>query len=107
VTWIDLFPIVLLVAYGVGGFFSGLIRRFIGLVALFIAGGPRPTWGSRPAAFSQQTSNFEVPDARIYGFFGIIAAVLIVVEAATQLAHSNLQSAGDRPQPDLGRSSAS
>jgi hypothetical protein len=91
VTWIDLFPIVLLVAYGVGGFFSGLIRRFIGLVALFIAVWAATNMGIQAGGILQQTSNFEVPDARIYGFFGIIAAVLIVVEAATQLAHSNLQ----------------
>jgi uncharacterized membrane protein required for colicin V production len=91
VTWIDLFPILLLIGYGVGGYFSGLIRRFIGLIALFVAVWAATNMGIQAGGILQQTSNFETPDARIYGFFGIIAAVLIVVEVATQLAHSNLQ----------------
>lgn len=90
-TWIDVFPIVLLVAYGVGGFFTGLIRRFIGLVAVFIAFWAATNMGLQAGAILQQTSSFEVPDGRIYGFFGIIVAVLVIVEAATQLAHSQIQ----------------
>jgi len=90
-TWIDLFPIVLLIAYGVGGFFSGLIRRFIGLVAVFIALWAATNMGLQAGAILQQTSSFEVTDGRIYGFFGIIVAVLVIVEAATQLAHSQIQ----------------
>ena len=90
-TWIDIVPIVLLIGYGVGGYFSGLIRRFIGLVAVFIALWAATNMGLQAGAILQQTSSFEVPDGRIYGFFGIIAAVLIIVEAATQLAHSQIQ----------------
>lgn len=90
-TWIDVFPIVLLIAYGVGGFFSGLIRRFIGLVAVFIAFWAATNMGLQAGAILQQTSSFEVPDGRIYGFFGIVVAVLLIVEAATQLAHSQIQ----------------
>jgi len=90
-TWIDILPIVLLIVYGVGGFFSGLIRRFIGLVALFIALWAATNMGLQAGAILQQTSSFEVPDGRIYGFFGIIAFVLVIVEAATQLAHSQIQ----------------
>ena len=90
-TWIDIFPILLLIAYGAGGFFSGLIRRFIGLVALFIAFWAATSMGVQAGAILQQTSSFEVPDGRIYGFFGIIVAVLVIVEAATQLAHSQIQ----------------
>jgi Fe2+ transport system protein B len=85
------FPIVLLIAYGVGGFFSGLIRRFIGLAALFIAVWAATNMGLQAGGILQQTSNFEVADGRIYGFFGIIAAVLIIVEAATQIAHKQIQ----------------
>lgn len=90
-TFVDTLPIVLLVAYGAGGFFSGLIRRFIGLVALFVAVWAATNMGLQAGGILQQTSNFETPDARIYGFFGIIFAVLLVVEVATQLAHSQLQ----------------
>jgi len=91
VTWIDVFPIVLLIAYGVGGFFSGLIRRFIGLVALFASVWAATNMGLQAGGILQQTSNFETPDARIYGFFGIIAALLLIVEVATQIAHKQIQ----------------
>ena len=90
-TWIDIFPILLLIGYGVGGFFSGLIRRFIGLAALFVALWAATNMGLQAGAILQQTSSFEVADGRIYGFFGIIAFVLVIVEAATQVAHSQIQ----------------
>jgi uncharacterized membrane protein required for colicin V production len=92
VTWIDIFPILLLIAYGAGGYFSGLIRRFIGLVAMFIAFWAATSMGVQAGAILQQTSSVpEVADGKIYGFFGIIVAVLVIVEAATQLAHSQIQ----------------
>ena len=91
-SWIDLFPIVLLLIYGVGGFFTRLIRRVIGLAALFVAAWAATNMGLQAGAILNQTSSFpETSDGRIYGFFGIMAAILIIVEVATQLAHSNLQ----------------
>jgi len=92
VSWIDLFPIVLVIVYGVGGFFTRLIRRVIGLVALFVATWAATNMGLQAGGILNQTSSFpEISDARIYGFFGIMFAVLIIVEVATQLAHSSLQ----------------
>ena len=91
-SWIDIFPIVALIVFGVGGYFTRLIRRIIGLVALFVAAWAATNMGLQAGGILQQTSNFpEISDARIYGFFGIMAGILIVVEVATQLAHSNLQ----------------
>jgi uncharacterized membrane protein required for colicin V production len=91
-TWVDIFPIVLLIGYGVGGFFSGLIRRFIGLAALFIAVWAATSMGLQAGAILQQTSSVtEVSDGRIYGFFGMIAAILLLVEVATQIAHKQIQ----------------
>ena len=91
-TWIDVFPILLLIAYGIGGFFSGLIRRFIGLAALFIAVWAATNMGQQAGAILQQTSSVnEIADGRIYGFFGMIAAILIIVEVATQIAHKQIQ----------------
>ena len=91
-TWIDIFPVLLVIAYGVGGFFTGLIRRFIGLAALFISVWAATNMGLQAGGILQQTSNFpQTADARIYGFFGIIVAVLLIVEVATQLAHSQIQ----------------
>jgi uncharacterized membrane protein required for colicin V production len=92
VTWVDLFPILLLIVYGVGGFFSGLIRRFIGLVALFIAVWAATNMGLQAGAILQQTSSVnEVSDGRIYGFFGMIVVILLLVEVATQIAHRQIQ----------------
>jgi uncharacterized membrane protein required for colicin V production len=91
-TWVDVFPILLLIAYGVGGYFSGLIRRFIGLAALFIAVWAATNMGLQAGAILQQTSSVnEVSDGRIYGFFGLIIAILLLVEVATQIAHKQIQ----------------
>lgn len=90
-TWLDLISIVVIIAYGVGGFFSGVVRRLIGFIALYVALLAATNMGLQAGGILQQTSNFETPDARIYGFFGIVAAVLIIIEGATQLAHGQIQ----------------
>lgn len=90
-SWIDLLPLALLIAYLIGGFFSGMIRRFIGLVALFVALWAATTMGVQGGAILQQTSNFDTASGKIYAFFGILFAVLLIVEVATQIAHKPLQ----------------
>ena len=90
-SWIDFFPIVALAAYAVGGFFSGMIRRFVGLVALFAAFWAATNMGVQAGGILQQTSNFDNASGKIYGFFGILFAVLFIVEVATQIAHRQLQ----------------
>ena len=90
-TLVDIVPLLLILVYAVGGFFSGLIRRFIGLIALFVAVWAATNMGIQAGGILQQTSSFEIADGRVYGFFGIIAAVLLIVEVATQLAHSQIQ----------------
>jgi len=91
VTLVDIVPILLILAYAGGGFFSGLIRRFIGLIALFVAVWAATNMGIQAGGILQQTSSFEIADGRVYGFFGIIFVVLFIVEVATQLAHSQIQ----------------
>ena len=90
-TWIDLVSIVLIIAYGLGGFFTGVVRRLIGFIAVYVALLAATNMGLQAGGILQQTSNFETPDGRIYGFFGIVLAVLVIVEGATQLAHSQIQ----------------
>jgi uncharacterized membrane protein required for colicin V production len=90
-TSIDWLVIGLLVVYTAGGFFTGVIRRLIGLVALYLGLLAATNMGLQAGGILQQSSNFDVPDARIYGFFGILTAILVIVEAATQLAHSQIQ----------------
>jgi uncharacterized membrane protein required for colicin V production len=90
-TWIDLIPIVLIIGYGVGGFFTGVIRRLIGLIALYAAFVAATNMGLQAGALLQQTSAVATADSRIYGFFGIVFLVMIIIEGAGQLAHSQVQ----------------
>lgn len=89
--WLDFAVIILIVAYTAAGFFTGLIRRAIGLVALWVAFLGATHLGLQAGGVLQQSSGLEVPDSRIYGFFGIVIAVLVIVEGAGQLAHSQIQ----------------
>jgi uncharacterized membrane protein required for colicin V production len=90
-TWIDIAAILVIVGYGVGGFFSGVVRRLIGFVAMYAAFWAATTMGLQTGNILQQTSNFDSADAHVYGFFGLLVAILILVEGATQLAHSQIQ----------------
>jgi hypothetical protein len=90
-TWLDALPIVLVIGYGALGFFSGLLRRLIGVVAVYLAFVGATNMGLQAGGIMQQSSNLETPDARIYGFFGIVIATMVIVEAAAQLANSQIQ----------------
>src|SRR5260370_7912651 len=90
-TWVDLITIVLLIGYGVLGYFTGVLRRLIGLVALYLGVVAATNMGLQGGGILQQSSNMAIPDSRIYAFFGILAAVLIVIDRAARLAHSQIQ----------------
>jgi hypothetical protein len=90
-TWLDVLPIVLLIVYAALGVFTGLLRRVIGLIALYLAFVGATNMGLQAGTILQQSSTLEIPDARIYGFFGIVIAVILIVEAAAQLASSQIQ----------------
>src|SRR6202140_3068 len=90
-TWIDLVAIGLFIVYTIAGFFTGVIRTLIGLVAMYLALLAATNMGLQAGGILGQSSNFNVPDGRIYGFFGILTAILVIVEAATQLAHGQIQ----------------
>jgi uncharacterized membrane protein required for colicin V production len=90
-TWIDILGIIVILAYGIGGYFSGVVRRLIGLVALYLAFLAATNMGLQAGGILQQSSGFETPDARIYGFYFIVIAVILIVEGATQLAHTQVQ----------------
>ena len=90
-TWIDVLAIGVIVLYGAGGLFSGVLRRLIGFVALYVACLAATSMGLQAGGILQQSSNYNTADGRIWGFFGIIVAVLVIVEGATQLAHHQIQ----------------
>src|SRR5258706_14467924 len=89
-TWVDAIPFLFIIGYGVLGYFTGLIRRIISLVALYVAFVAATNMGLQAGGILQQTSSTLTPDARIYGFFGIVFVVLIALDGAGQLAHSQI-----------------
>jgi uncharacterized membrane protein required for colicin V production len=91
VTSIDLLPIVLIIVYGVLGFFTGVVRRGIGLVALFIGFLAATGMALQAATLLQQSTSLDTPGARIVGFFGILLVVLVAIDGAAQLANSQIQ----------------
>ena len=90
-TWVDVLPIVLLVVYAVLGYFTGVLRRIIGLIALYIACIAATGMGLQAGNIIQQGSTVETPDARIYGFFGLLLLVIVAIDGAAQLAHRQIQ----------------
>jgi hypothetical protein len=91
VNLLDVLPIALVVVYGLLGLFTGAVRRLIGLVAVYLAFVGATNMGLQAGGILQQSSSLEIPDARIYGFFGIVIAVIVIVEGAAQLAGSQIQ----------------
>jgi uncharacterized membrane protein required for colicin V production len=91
VTWLDLLVVLILVGYGVGGYFSGVLRRLIGFIALYLALFAATHMGLQAGGILQTSSNFDTPDARLYGFFGILFALLLIVEVGSQIAHHQIQ----------------
>jgi colicin V production protein len=88
---LDLLPILLVIVYAALGVFTGVVRRIIGLVAVYLAFIGATNMGLQAGGILQQSSNLETPDARIYGFFGIVIAVIVIVEGAAQLVGSQIQ----------------
>src|SRR2546428_5535784 len=90
-TWVDAIPVVLVLGYGIGGYFAGVIRRLIGLVALYAAFVAATNMGLQAGSIMQQSSAVATPDSRIYGFFGVAFGILIGGEGAAQLVHNQIQ----------------
>jgi len=90
-TWVDILPIVLILVYGALGALTGVLRRVIGLIALYVACIAATGMGLQAGSLLQQASALETPDARIYGFFGLLLVVLVAIDGAAQLAHRQIQ----------------
>ncbi len=90
-TWVDAVPIVLILAYLVLGYFTGAFRRLISLVSVYVACFSATNMGIQTGGIIQQSSSLETPDARIYGFFGILIAVILLIDGAAQLVHKQIQ----------------
>jgi uncharacterized membrane protein required for colicin V production len=91
VTWIEIFPVILIIGYAVLGYFTGVLRRLISLLSLYVACIAATGMGLQAGGLIQQATGAETPDARIFGFFGILVVVLIGIDGAAQLAHKQIQ----------------
>jgi hypothetical protein len=90
-TWVDFLMILLIIGYAGLGFFTGVLQRMIGLVSLYLAFVAASNMGIQAGGILQQSSDFDIADSRIYGFFGIVAAIVIVIEIAATLARSQIK----------------
>jgi hypothetical protein len=91
VNLLDVLPVVGVIVYSALGLFTGVLRRLIGLVAVYLAFVGGTNMGLQAGNILQTSSSVETPDAHIYGFFGIAIAFIIIVEGAAQLASSQIQ----------------
>lgn len=90
-TWLDVLPFLLIIGYAALGYFTGVLRRGIGLVALYVGFLAATGMGLQAGNIINQAFSFEVPDARIIGFFGIVVVVLVLIDGAAQLAHAQIR----------------
>jgi hypothetical protein len=88
---LDVLPIALVIVYGALGLFTGTLRRLVGLVAVYLAFIGATNMGLQAGGLLQQSSSVETADSRIYGFFGIVIAVIVIIEGAAQLVGSQIQ----------------
>ena len=91
-TWLDAVPIALIPIYVILGLFTGVIRRGIGFIGAYVACFAATNMGLQSAGIlTSSYPSMATPDARIYGFFGILAAVIILVEGAVLLLGNQLE----------------
>jgi uncharacterized membrane protein required for colicin V production len=91
-TLLDLGAVLLFVVYAALGWFTGTIRRVIGLVAVYIALLVATFMGQQGGDVVMQSQpGMPVPDARLvaWGFFLVL--MLLVFEGAATAVHSQLQ----------------
>ncbi len=91
-TLIDLISLVLIVAYGVLGWYSGTIRRVIGLIGVYIAALVATNMGQFAGGILRQSnSTISIPDARMAGWLFFFVLLVLVFEGAATAIHTQLQ----------------
>ena len=91
-TLLDLVALLVILAYAVLGWFSGTVRRVIGLIAVFIALLVATNMGQQGAGILRQYSpTISVPDARLYSWLFFLVLLVLVFEAAATAVHTQIQ----------------
>lgn len=87
----DILILAVIVGYAIFGYLTGLVRRVVGFLGLylgyFIATSIDPT----AANVTLQAVSWTVSDALIAGYFGVMIAVVLVVELFGTLYHRQIQ----------------
>ena len=90
-TWVDAIPIVLILVYALLGYATGVLRRLISLISLYVACFAATNMVIQAGGILQQSSSVSTADSRVFGFFGILFAVIILIDGAAQLANAQIQ----------------
>jgi uncharacterized membrane protein required for colicin V production len=98
---IDLAILALIAVYAALGYWTGVIRRIVGFVALYV--GFLAATNTAPTAANviiQAFPGWSVPDALTLGYFLLLVLVIVVVEVLATFVNKRLQVAAilfDRP----------
>jgi len=92
VTWFDVLTVVLIAVYLIAGWWSGVIRRVLGFIGLYLAIFTATYAGHAGVGVLRQAStSIEVSDAKLYLFFGTLVLVVALVEVVSSLYHQEVQ----------------
>jgi uncharacterized membrane protein required for colicin V production len=89
---VDIIAIVFAVLYAFLGWYTGTIRRVLGLIAVYIAMWVATNMGQQGAGiYLQYSPNTPIPDARLYGWLFFFVLLTIVLEGAAMAIHRQIQ----------------
>ena len=89
---IDLGILVLIALYGAFGYWTGVIRRVVGFVALYL--GFLAATNAGPTAANvilQAFAGWAIPDAITVGYFLVLVLIVVVLEVMAAFVHQRLQ----------------
>lgn len=91
-TWFDVLTVVLIAGYLIAGWWSGLIRRVLGFIGLYLGILVGAYTGHAGVGVLRQADpTLSAADAKIYLFFGGVAVVVVLVEVIASLYHQEVQ----------------
>ncbi len=90
-TWIDAAAIALVLIYLVFGWYTGLIRRIVGIVAVYVGLLGATFMGGSGSGLLQSLFTLSNPEAHLFSFFATLVIIVVVFEAAASVYHSRLQ----------------
>jgi len=89
---IDIAILALIVAYGAFGYWTGVIRRVVGFVAVYVAYlGATNAAPTAANVILQAFPGWAVPDALTLGYFVLVLLIIVVIEVMATFIHGRLQ----------------